>query len=181
MLETQDRPYLCKWDKTRYKRALLLGGPSEDEIQTGIVEALNISRVDVEIVDSGSNKLRLAFSRVLHSVGLSPELVSRILGLIRNVAPSSEPGRTDLSGVLAPNGRGFFIEVKAPAKLDPTTGNVLRSAGKPKPEQLAYMDKKHAQGAIVGVAWSIDDAFEIIGSSNLLAHQQALRNGTKYF
>jgi hypothetical protein len=176
-----ERPYLWKWDKTRYKRALLLGGPSEAEIQSGIVEALKISRIDVEIVDSGSNKLRLAFGRVLHSVGLPVEMVTRILGLIRNVAPSSDPGRTDLSGVLAPDGRGFFIEVKAPAKIDPVSGNVVRTAGKATPDQLTYMDRKHAHGAIVGVAWSIDDAFEIIGSSNLLAHQQALRGGTKYF
>jgi hypothetical protein len=169
-------PYLTTWDKTRYKRAFLWGGQSELEVQTEVVDALRISRVDVEVVDAGSNTLRLAFMRVLHACGIPEEKVKMIMSRVRNVGPSSDPGRSDLSGALAPNGRSFYIEMKAPAKIDPVSGKQLRAAGKASPEQLAFLARRYAEGCIVGVAYSVDDAFEILGADNLAAHQAALRS-----
>ena len=177
-----EHPYQWQWDKTRYQRAFLWGGQSESEVQADSVEALRISKIDVEVVDSGSGRLRIMFMSALKSFGLGQDAIKTILGRVRNVAPSSDPGRSDLSGCLAPNGRAFYIEMKAPAKLDPVTGNVLRTAGKPTAEQLGFLNRRHVEGAICGVAWSANDCFEILGKENILAHQRALRenqqNGT---
>ena len=171
-----DRKYLHKWDSSHYKRAYLWGGPLEASVQADIVDALRTSRIDVEVVDSGSKGLRGKLSRVLAGLHLALPVVQQIMNAIRSTGGAADAGRADLSGCLAPDGKAFYIEVKMPAKLDPTTGKVLRSAGRPAPEQLDFLDKRAMEGAIVGVAWSIDDAFEILGSDRVLAHQRAVRN-----
>ena len=175
-----DRPYLCNWDPSRYRRAYLYGGQLESEVQSDVVDALTISKIDAEVIDAGAKTIRGKISRMCSSLGLPQPTIMRIMNSIKSVG-AAETGRADLSGCLAPNGRAFFLEIKAPAKLDPVTGKVLRSAGHASDEQIAYLDKKHAEGAIVGIAFGIDDAFEILGTSNVLAHQQAIRGRAEYF
>ena len=60
------------------------------------------------------------------------------------------PGFCDLFGFRKSDGKIFFIEVKTPK-------------GKVRPVQEKFMEIVKRNGAIVGVARSVDDALEIIG------------------
>lgn len=59
-------------------------------------------------------------------------------------------GYCDLHGFRKSDGRMFFIEVKTPT-------------GKVRPDQEKFMEIVKTNGAIVGVARSVEDALEIIG------------------
>jgi len=168
--------YLWEWNKARYPRTYLWGGQLEASVQADIVDALKTSRIDVRVVDSGSKGLRGKLAQVCMALGLSAGTATAIMNALRSVGGAADAGYSDLSGALAPNGRAFFIEVKHPARLDPVSGRQLRPAGKPAPEQLDFLDKRAAEGCIVGVAWSINDAFEILGQENVIAHQRVVRS-----
>lgn len=58
-------------------------------------------------------------------------------------------GFSDLFGVRKSDGRAFFIEVKTPF-------------GKLRPEQKNFIEKMRENGALAGVARSVNDALEII-------------------
>lgn len=176
-----DFPFPYRFDPARYPRALLFGGLDEARIQADIAEALRLLRITPDWVDSGAKAMRGkawgALMRLLGSLGIhgpKAEAMARpVLNSLGGVS-AADKGRSDLSGVLAPNGRAWFIEVKAPPQLDPATGNILKPAGKPSPEQIAYLLEKHQQGAIVGVAWSVDDALAILGDAAIRAHKEAV-------
>lgn len=54
-------------------------------------------------------------------------------------------GAADIIGVLGPNGRWFCLEAK--------TG-----AGKPNPEQRAFLELVRSRGGFATVVWSVDGA-----------------------
>ena len=58
-------------------------------------------------------------------------------------------GFSDLFGFRIPDGRAFFIEVKAP------TGRV-------RPEQQNFIEQMRSNGALAGVARSVEEARKII-------------------
>lgn len=178
-----DYPFLHRFDHARYRRAYLFGCVDEARVQKDISEALRDLLISPDWVDSGAKALRGklwgSLMRLLGSMGVTgPRAESMARPVLNSLGgvTAADKGRPDLSGVLAPNGRAWFIEVKAPAHLDPTSGNVLESAGKPSPEQLAFLLEKHRAGAIVGVAWSVEDALEILGIENIKAHKEAARS-----
>jgi len=155
------RPYLWRWDASRYKRAYLLGGPDEASVQQDIRRALGYLHVEAFVVDAGAAGIRGKVWGALKRLHIPDGACKIIMAAIENVAPAP-PGWPDLCGCLAPSGRAFYIEVKAPARLDPTTGNVARSAGTPSKEQLQFLDRMAARGALVGVAWGVEDALAIL-------------------
>jgi len=61
-----------------------------------------------------------------------------------------ERGHADIYGTL-PTGRAYYIEVKQPE----TIGGV-------KPEQLAFLERERKNGALAGVAASIEDVDKIL-------------------
>lgn len=58
-------------------------------------------------------------------------------------------GFSDLFGFRIPDGRAFFIEVKSPT-------------GKVRPEQQNFIERMRSNGALAGVARSVEDARKII-------------------
>lgn len=58
-------------------------------------------------------------------------------------------GQSDLQGHRSPDGKCFYIEVKV-------------DKGKPKPEQIAFLEAMKKSGALAGLAWSIEDAINIV-------------------
>lgn len=64
-------------------------------------------------------------------------------------------GRSDLGGFRGDNQRAFFIEVKGRDK----NGRVDRKRS----EQVKFIDAMKARGALAGFAYSVQDAFDIIG------------------
>lgn len=68
---------------------------------------------------------------------------------------STEPGIPDIIGVAA-NGRGIFIEVKMPDKFGRGRPSKISQ------DQKDFLMEMFNRGAIVGVAWDMSDAFDII-------------------
>ncbi len=164
------RPYLWEFDASRYPRAFLFGQVSEEKVQDLIRTSLPLLGVTPQWVDSGGAAMRgkawSAVMRLLAGFGLrGPAAESKARAFLKEIGgvSAADVGRSDLSGVLAPAGRAWFLEVKQPAWLNPKTGGIVRSAGKPTPEQLAFLDARHREGAIVGVVWSLQDAIDVLG------------------
>jgi len=168
-----DLPFLCAFDPTRYKRAYLFGQVPEGHVQRDIIAALALLRIRADWVDSGGAAIRGKVWGAMMRARVAEGLAQAILRNLGGVS-AADPGRSDLSGTLAPNGRSWYIEVKAPAWLNPKTEGIIRNAGEPTLEQLDFLIEKHAMGAIVGVAWSVDDALEILGPEAIKAHKAAL-------
>lgn len=59
------------------------------------------------------------------------------------------PGESDIWGVLPPNGRAFFLEVKMPGET-------------PRKNQLDFIEAMKKTGAIAGWCTSIPEALEIV-------------------
>ena len=57
-------------------------------------------------------------------------------------------GHPDIYGVLD-NGRAFYIEAK-------------KKPNKPTPEQVAFINKAKAYGALAGVCYSVDEAMQLL-------------------
>jgi hypothetical protein len=162
-LLSPDRTYLHEWDEARYRRAFLFGQVAEEKVQEDIRSAFGYLRdVSIDWVDVGGAAIRGKFYGAMRRCGIPEVVAKKVLSLLGGVS-AGDKGRSDLSGVLGPSGRAFFIEVKAPAWINPKTGGQLRPAGVPSPEQLAYLDGKAKLGALVGVAWSVEDALKIVG------------------
>lgn len=168
-----ERPYLWQFDPSRYKRAYLFGKVHEAQVQADIRSALGLLGIQVDWIDAGGAAIRGKIMGALRRMGFSEEVVKKVLAAISDVSASTV-GHSDLSGVLWP-GVPFFIEVKAPAWLRPTTGGVLRPAGIPSADQLDFLDGKHRDGALVGVAWSVDDALGILGDA-IARHRTRKKN-----
>lgn len=164
----EPRTYLWQFDPARYKRAYLFGQVDEKTVQETIRQTLPMLGVDCDWVDAGGAAMRgkmwSALMRAFMGMGLgrvkAEAMAKKVLSDVSGVS-AADKGRSDLSGDVG-GGRSWYIEVKAPAWLNPKTGGTIRPAGVPSPEQLSFLDRKHRIGCLVGVAWSVDDALEIL-------------------
>jgi hypothetical protein len=166
------RAYRWQFDESRYKRALLFGRVSEAKVQTDIILALARFNVQAQVVDAGGAALRGCFFQAMLRAGLDEKTARHVLTLVNKVS-TAQVGHSDLSGILAPTGQAFFLEVKQPSWLNPSTGGIIRRAAIPSPEQLNFLDFNAQCGAICGVCWSLEDAIETLGLDNLNAHRLA--------
>ncbi len=164
-------PFPHQFDPLRYARAYLLAGQDEAKVQEDTLQGLARVGVMAWSSDAGAKAARGMALATMKRLGL-PERVSREVAAA--LVGSLEEGFSDISGILAPGGRGLYLEVKRPAMLD-LTGKVLRPAGRPEPEQLAFLDAMHRRGAVVGVVWGLSDALDIL--SPHLPFQRGLRRG----
>lgn len=114
-------------------------GLSEAQIQRSILDLLTARGILAWTVDAGGRALRR---------GQDPH---------GSVAPRGLP---DLQGVL-PGGRALFIEVKRPEWLT-TSALQWKPAGEVSQDQARWLQALAASGAVVGVAWSVEDAEEIL-------------------
>lgn len=67
----------------------------------------------------------------------------------RQISTGVPAGFSDLFGFRKKDGRAFFIEVKS-------------KGGRPSKKQLDFIKAVKKQGALAGVAWSVEDAFKIL-------------------
>lgn len=168
-----EHPYLWRWDADRYKRAYLFGGVDEATVQANIRSALGYMHIEAGVVDSGFSAVRGRVFGALKKLRVSEIVVAAIMAAMKDVS-AAPVGWSDLNGCLAPSGRAFYIEVKAPAKLDPIKGTIITRAGVPTKDQLFFLDRMHSRGALVGVAWSVEDALAIL-APGLVDHKLSVR------
>lgn len=176
MAEAQALPFLHRWDASRYQRAYLLAGLSEDAVQLQVVDYLKGQGFDVRVIDAGGKHIRRALKGVLHNA-LMPFMrdmkarAAKVASILAHLPGAAEEGLPDLQMTLAPSGQAIHLEVKAPGHYD-IAGKQVREPGRLKPEQRAALMKLHNRGAIVGAVWSIQDAIEIIGAERIEANRR---------
>jgi len=153
-------PFPWEWHRTRYSNAYLVQRVAEEQVQDGIIETLKYWLVDVIAIDAGMKRARGRMIKSAREKGLND--TSSVVNFKAGGLPAGLP---DLHATLAPDGVGLYIEVKAPAWIDPDSpARIIREAGKATVEQLAYLDSKHSRGAICLVAWSVDDVMGFLGA-----------------
>jgi hypothetical protein len=147
-------PFPHEFHAAKYSQHYLLSHVPENAVQRAILELLHRYFVDAIAIDAGLKSARrdLIAKSLLH--GLDRRAFDGGLGEIA-------PGHPDIAATLAPTGRSLYIEVKAPAWTD-ENGKVLRRAGKPSQEQLDLLLSKFDRGAIVMIAYSVDDVANFI-------------------
>ena len=153
------RAYRWQFDPSRYSDAYLLAHVSEDAVQSAIMDLFAAKRIAAAVVDAGGKKIRGGFIRAAKAAGMrnAGALVSQGRG-------AADAGLSDIVGCL-PGGRALFCEVKAPQWGRIGRGGklrVLRSAGEPTDDQLGFMDRMAEAGALVMVAWSVDDVADAL-------------------
>lgn len=153
------RPYLSTFDRSRYPAVYLLRKVTEAAVQSCALQILQCRHIPALATDAGAGALRGRIGRALRKGGVeSPG------AYLKGVGGAINAGLSDIVGCM-PGGRALFIEVKAPewTRLS-ATGAVRndRSAGKPTPDQLAFLDTMAAAGALVGVIWHTDDLIELL-------------------
>jgi hypothetical protein len=168
-----DRPYLHQWDASRYKRAYLFGDVPEAKVQDDIRRALGYFRVEAAVIDAGFSAIRGKVYSALKRLRVADSVIQAVMAALKDIA-AAPVGWSDLNGCLAPSGRAFYIECKSPARLDPQRGTIITPAGRPSADQLNFLDRMHARGALVGVAWSVDDALQILAPA-LADHKLSFR------
>jgi hypothetical protein len=151
----REYPFLWQWDRSRYSEAYLRSGPSEEEVQEAAVQALRARwRAVVSEIDVGDKRLRGRLGRL----GLDRRTISMAGG-------GNKGGIVDLA-VTFPGGRAGWIEMKRPefCVVSKATGLLVQSRkpGEPSDEQLEFLLAQASVGAVVGVAWSVQDLFAII-------------------
>ena len=153
------RDYRWKFDASRYSYAYLLSQVSEDRVQSSIMEMLSVKRIASTVVDAGGKKIRGGFIRAAKAAG-----VRNAGSLVAQGRGAAQAGLPDIVGCL-PGGRALFIECKAPQWARIGRGGalrVLRSAGEPTEDQLAFLDTMEEAGALCMVAWSQDDVMDAL-------------------
>lgn len=134
--------YTFPWQFNRdaYPPGYLAAPVREEVVVTGAVARLRALGAHVVVIDSGGRAWR-----------------SRLQG--RGVGALGVKGLPDIAGTHA-DGRAIWIEAKRPAWI--VDGRVRRPAGKPTPEQLAFLHEVHRRGACAGVIWRATDVDEIV-------------------
>jgi len=152
-------PYL--WDPTRYAEPYLMAGVTEADVQGSILEVLRVLGIPALAVDAGAKKLRGRAFGALRRAGASTLALKGQTG-------AGCSGLSDIIGCI-PGGRALFLEVKAPAWFTRGKRGLItkRAAGKPSPQQLAFLSTMHRAGAVVGVAWSSADLALIFKAAGL--------------
>ncbi len=155
------RRYLHQFNPNAYSDNYLLQQVPEEAVQKAALDRLAAERIPALAVDAGANMTRKTIASRLRRQGVNPAVAFRTVG-------ASFAGLTDIVGTLPWNGRALYVEVKAPAwyRLDRKNHlRVVRDAGEPSLEQLAFMDTMAEAGALVGVVWSPEDMADLIGSA----------------
>lgn len=150
-------PFPHRFDGFRYASLYLMQQVTEEMVQKNILELLHVFNVDAVAIDAGGRRQRGRMMGAAKKAGID-------LNAIQNSKTwySIPAGFSDLEATLAPGGRSLYIEVKAPAWHD-ARNRVIRRAGQPSQEQLDFLFSKHRRGALVLVAWSLDDVQEYLG------------------
>jgi hypothetical protein len=151
----REYPFLWQWDRARYSEAYLRSGPSEEEVQAAVVEALRLRwRAVVTEIDVGDKRLRGRLGRL----GLDRRIVSMAGG-------GNRKGVVDLA-VTFPGGRAGWFELKKPefCVISKSTGLLVqqRKPGEPSDEQLQFLLAQASAGAVVGVLWAVQDLFACV-------------------
>lgn len=169
MLLVPDRPFLWRWDRSRYKESWLCLRPSEEDIQAATMARLSFLGIPAAVVDAGAKKLRGRAIGALRRQGVAPRDAAALLRGQTGILT----GLVDIIGTIPPRvhrlpfpwGIPFYIECKAPEHLEPSPRGGFRQldpAGVPSGDQLAFLDAMHRAGARVGVIWSVDDLQEVL-------------------
>lgn len=153
--QTLEYPFLHRWDRARYSPGYLRSGPSEQEVQDAIVQALRLRwRAVVTEIDVGDKRLRGRLGRL----GLDRRIVSMAAG-------GNRKGVVDLA-VTFPGGRAGWFEVKKPELCGVSKSSGLlvqkREPGTPTDEQLQFLLAQASACAVVGVLWGVEDLFSCI-------------------
>ncbi len=152
-------PFPWKFDRSLYSDAYLVQRVSEEQVQDAIVVSLEFFEIDVIAIDAGMKRARGRVIAAARTRGIDAREIASFQ------AGGLPAGWPDLHATLAPSGVTLCIEVKAPAWIDPDVpSRIIREAGKATDEQLAFLDSKHSRGAIVLVAWSVDDVIRRLGA-----------------
>jgi hypothetical protein len=156
-----DRGYLDHFDRDRYPGPWLCLRPTEEDIQKATMDRLLRLGIKAWEVDAGAKTIR---GRAMAALKMARRMdLARYVNQGQTGAASK--GFVDIVGVLR-GGRALLIECKRPEWLGPSpkTGKIIQvePAGEPAPEQLAFLDTAHAQGALVGIVWSPNDLDEIL-------------------
>jgi hypothetical protein len=94
-------------------------------------------------------------NRILKALSKFPDVIAFKRSVGHAIAPSGATvsfgvkGEADIQGIIGPRGMFFGIEVKLPLQLR-------------RPEQITWADIMTAQGACVGVAYSVADAVSLM-------------------
>lgn len=157
---------ITSFDRSRYPEAWLRHGFDEKRVQALLLQHLRGRGCWCWTVDVGAAALQGRAAGALRRAG-----VRRPEALLRGRAPGGEPGLPDIHGIAA-DGRPLFVEVKRPQHLvvSPKTGRLIQrhAAGEPTPEQLAFLAKARARGALAGVAWGVVDLGPILAPTGAI-------------
>lgn len=150
--------FAWQFDRSRYPDSYLVQRFNEQQVQDAIIAELKFWKIDVIAIDAGMKRARGRMIQAAKSRGLD---VSNIVNFKAGGLPAGWP---DLHATLSPDGVGLYVEVKAPAWIDPDNySRIISEAGKPTEEQLAFLDSKRERGAVVLVAWSVGDVMKVLG------------------
>lgn len=124
---------------------------TEARVQEDILELLKSYNVDAVAIDAGGRRQRGRMMGAAKKAGID-------LAGISNVKTwySIPAGFADLEATLAPTGRALYIEVKAPMWIDERK-RTIRFEGKASNAQLDFLREKARRGALVMIAWSVQD------------------------
>jgi hypothetical protein len=151
-------PFPWQFDRFRYSSLYLMQQVTEAMVQKDILDLLHVFNVDAVAIDAGGRRQRGRMMGAAKKAGVD-------LSTIQNSKNwySIPAGFSDVEATLAPSGRAFYIEVKAPAWVDGRQ-RIIRPAGRPTQEQLDFLFSKHLRGACVMIAWSSKDVQEFLGA-----------------
>jgi len=171
---TIDYPFPHEFDAGKYSAYYLLSDVPESDVQAAILGLLRSFKVDAIAVDAGAKGLRRTLLARMRRAGFPMQAIAALLsGGLGSEIPA---GHSDIAGTLAPSGRSLYIEVKKPATID-GGGNVIERQGQPTQEQLDFLLSKYKRGAIVMIAYSIDDVSEFLADDLRRNYDAARREG----
>jgi hypothetical protein len=162
----ENYPFPWRFDAAQYSEFYLMRQITESQVQSDILALFAAFKVDCVAIDAGGRRQRGRMIAAAKSAGVALAANLKLGGEI-------PAGYADLEATLAPGGRSVYIEVKAPAWMDENK-KLLRGAGRPSDEQLAFLLSKHNRGAVVMVAWAAQDVDVYLGPQ-LLANRKAVR------
>lgn len=164
-------PFPHAFDPAAYSAFYLLNCVPESAVQAAILESLQWRGIPAVAVDAGAAKLRGRAYRALKASGQNAR------GILAGQTGAGMEGFPDIIGTIPGRllglqlGVPLFIEVKAPRWIEesPKTGKLIQKAkeGLPTIEQLTFLGTMHDAGAVVGIAWSVDDLDKILAQAGL--------------
>lgn len=126
-----------------------MAGVTEARVQADILELLKSYNVDAVPIDAGGRRQRGRIIAAAKAAG------AEIPGGLK-LGAEIPAGFPDLEATLAPTGRALYIEVKAPMWIDEKK-KAVRFEGKASSAQLDFLREKARRGALVMIAWSVQD------------------------